>query len=659
MRVVATAGHVDHGKSSLVLALTGTDPDRFPEEKARGLTIDLGFAFTTLPSGEVVGFVDVPGHVRFVKNMLAGVGAVDVALLVVAADEGWKPQTVEHTQILDLLDIGHGMVALTKADAVDDDTLMLARLEIEERMPGWPVVAVDSISGRGVDEVRATLDAVLADAPRPRDIGRPRLWIDRAFAAKGAGTIVTGTLTGGTLARDDEVVVEPHGRRARVRAIESAHTALESVGPGNRVALNLGGIDHHEVARGDAVVRPEQWAVVDVVDVTLRVLPEQKFAKRSVVDAHVGSGEQQAQLQLLDDEGDVARLRLSSPAPLAPGDRLVLRSSGAQATVGGAVVLDVAPPRRASDAPARSRLSLSQRVLRGAAVVHAGRVRAPVGGATPEGCERVGAWLVAPEELERVRTRAAELARDGWPPITSVAAACGVEVAQLRAAIADAPVETVDDEPEAVELLRALAKEPFSPPSPAELGASPALVRALVRSGRLVDLDGVLFTAVALDEARRRIAAAVVDSGELTVAAARDVLQSTRKYVLPILARMDAEGVTRRRGEVRIPGPRATTVWTVGALSARRTVQTVGGSVFGGQQAAAFGLGESAPDAVRLAYAQREVETIVEHGTVEADAFRTRFGAPHVLPVAPGATVERTTAILALGTRPSDARFRE
>jgi selenocysteine-specific elongation factor len=424
-------------------------------------------------------------------------------------------------------------------------------------MPGWPVVAVDSISGRGVDEVRSTLDAVLADAPRPRDTGRPRLWIDRAFAAKGAGTIVTGTLIGGSLARDDDVVVEPNGRRARVRAIESAHTALDSVGPGNRVALNLGGIDHHEVARGDAVVRPDQWAVVDTVDVTLRVLPEQQFARRSVVDAHVGSGEQQAQLQLLNDEGALARLRLSSPAPLAPGDRLVLRSSGAQATVGGAVVLDVAPPRRASDAPARSRLPLSQRVLAGKPWCTPAEFARLSGGANPEGCERVGAWLVAPEELERVRTRAAELARDGWPPITSVAAACGVEVAQLRAAIADAPVETVDDEPEAIELLHALAKEPFSPPSPAELGASPALVRALVRSGRLVDLDGVLFTADALDEARRRIATAVVDGGELTVAGARDVLQSTRKYVLPILARMDAEGITRRRGEARVPGPRA------------------------------------------------------------------------------------------------------
>src|SRR5689334_15073424 len=215
MRVVATAGHVDHGKSTLVQALTGTDPDRFPEEKARGLTIDLGFAFCPLPSGLVVGFVDVPGHVRFVKNMLAGVGAVDVALLVIAANEGWMPQTEEHVQILDLLDIHHGMIALTKAALVDDDTLELARLEAEERLP-WPVVAVDSPTGHGVADVAATLDDVLRAAPPPRDTGRPRLWIDRVFAAKGAGTIVTGTLTGGALARDDEVVVEPGGKRARV-----------------------------------------------------------------------------------------------------------------------------------------------------------------------------------------------------------------------------------------------------------------------------------------------------------------------------------------------------------------------------------------------------------------------------------------------------------
>ena len=363
MRVVATAGHVDHGKSSLVLALTGTDPDRFPEEKARGLTIDLGFAFCTLPSGQVVGFVDVPGHVRFVKNMLAGVGAVDVALLVVAANEGWMPQTEEHMQILDLLDVRHGMVALSKADAVDGDTLELARLEVEERL-SWPVVVVDSLTGRGLEDVRTTLDAVLAAAPAPRDSGRPRLWVDRVFAAKGAGTIVTGTSTGGTLRRDDEVLIEPGGRRARVRRIESHHAQLDAVGPGARVALNLAGVDHHAVQRGDAVVRPGQWAVVDVVDARLRALPGHAFARRATVDVHVGSGEQRGALRVLDEEGAYARIRVTTPLPLAPGDRLVLRSSGAQATVGGAEVLDVAPARRTVDALTRAHLPLAARVSR-------------------------------------------------------------------------------------------------------------------------------------------------------------------------------------------------------------------------------------------------------------------------------------------------------
>ncbi len=218
VRTVATAGHVDHGKSSLVLALTGTDPDRFPEEKERGLTIDLGFAFTKLPSGEEVGFVDVPGHVRFIKNMLAGVGAVDVVMLVVAANEGWMPQSEEHLRILELLGVQHGLVCLTKADLVDDDTLELARLELDEHLArsvlaGAPVVVCDALSGRGLDDVRAGLDAVLAAAPEPVDRDRPRLWVDRVFAAKGAGTVVTGTLAGGSLRVDDEVEVGPRARR--------------------------------------------------------------------------------------------------------------------------------------------------------------------------------------------------------------------------------------------------------------------------------------------------------------------------------------------------------------------------------------------------------------------------------------------------------------
>jgi selenocysteine-specific elongation factor len=554
VRVVATAGHVDHGKSSLVLALTGTDPDRFPEEKARGLTIDLGFAFCTLPSGQVVGFVDVPGHVRFVKNMLAGVGAVDVALLVIAANEGWMPQTEEHAQILDLLDIRYGMIALTKAALVDDDTLELARLEAEERLP-WPVVVVDSPTGRGVAEVAATLDEVLRAAPPPRDIGRPRLWIDRVFAAKGAGTIVTGTLTGGVLGRDDEVVVEPGGKRARVRSIESHHEKLDRVEPGARVALNLAGVDHNDLHRGDAVVLPDQWAVVATIDVALRTLPGHTFPKRGVVDAHVGSGEQRARFRLLD--ADHARVSFTTPLPLAPGDRLVLRSSGRQATVGGGEVLDIAVARRTADALARARLPLAQRVLAARPwCTPAEFARLAGRPAGPNEAVAVGAWLVAPAELERVRARAAELHKDGYPPVTTVAAACGIEVAQLRAALGDETGESPLDDPRARELIDAIDAEPFAPALP----DNPALVRALVRAGALVDVDGVIFTARAFDDARTRIASAVVERGELTVADARDLLATTRKFILPILNRMDREGVTKRRGDVRVPGPRATMV---------------------------------------------------------------------------------------------------
>jgi len=294
MRVVATAGHVDHGKSTLVLALTGTDPDRFPEEKARGLTIDLGFAFCTLPSGQEVGFVDVPGHARFVKNMLAGVGAVDVAMLVVAANEGWKPQSEEHLRILDLLDVRHGVVALTKADTVDDETLELARLEVDERLAGTTladlaIVTCDGRSGRGLDDLRTALDAAIAAAPGARDDDRPRLWIDRVFAAKGAGTVVTGTLGGGALAVDDALVAG--GRPVRVRAIEQHGTASQRAGPGARVALNLAGVDHADRARGDVVVREGQWLAVDVVDGALTLLPGATIRRRSRLTAAVGSGE--------------------------------------------------------------------------------------------------------------------------------------------------------------------------------------------------------------------------------------------------------------------------------------------------------------------------------------------------------------------------------
>ena len=237
MHVVATAGHVDHGKSTLVLALTGMDPDRFAEEKARGLTIDLGFAWTTLPSGRRLAFVDVPGHVRFLKNMLAGVGGVDACMFVVAATEGWKPQSEEHLRILELLGVGHGLVVLTKVGLVDGETRELARLELEDMVAGTflegaEVAEVDVLAGEGVDGLRAALDRLLESTPPAVDRGRPRLWVDRVFAAKGSGTVVTGTLTGGPLAVDDDLVTSPGGRKVRVRGLQSLQEPLRHGGAG-------------------------------------------------------------------------------------------------------------------------------------------------------------------------------------------------------------------------------------------------------------------------------------------------------------------------------------------------------------------------------------------------------------------------------------------
>ena len=279
MHIVGTAGHVDHGKSTLVRALTGTDPDRLAEEKERGLTIDLGFAFCALPSGRQVSFVDVPGHIRFVKNMLAGVGAVDASLFVVAAPEGWKPQSAEHLAILELLGISHGVVVLSQIGLVDDELAELARLDVADHVEGTfledaRVIATDAIDGTGLDELRAALDDLCAATPTASDRERPRLWIDRSFAATGAGRIVTGTLAGGGVSAGDELQTAPGGRTARIRAIQTQGAAVERIGPGHRVALNLTGVDAGDLGRGIALVRPGQWHRTRSIDVELRVLDQ-------------------------------------------------------------------------------------------------------------------------------------------------------------------------------------------------------------------------------------------------------------------------------------------------------------------------------------------------------------------------------------------------
>ncbi|MCA1668416.1 MAG: selenocysteine-specific translation elongation factor [Thermomicrobia bacterium] len=355
--VVGTAGHVDHGKSTLVRALTGIDPDRLAEEKARAMTIDLGFAWLTLPSGQVVSIVDVPGHERFIKNMLAGVGGIDAALLIVAADEGPMPQTREHLAILDLLGIRRGLIVLTKADTVDEEFLELAAEATRDAVAGTtlkdaPLITTAATTGQGLDELKAALDALLADTPPRTPHGHPRLPVDRAFTISGFGTVVTGTLLDGTLAAGQEVELLPRGIRGRVRGLQTHQAKVSLALPGSRTAVNVSGVAVEDVHRGD-VLTPPGWLVpTHLLDVRLRMtVSAPALAQNDPVDLFIGASEVQGRATLLDaerldagDEGWV-QLRLAEPVAVVRGDRFILRRPSPSETIGGGTVVDSAPGR--------------------------------------------------------------------------------------------------------------------------------------------------------------------------------------------------------------------------------------------------------------------------------------------------------------------------
>jgi selenocysteine-specific elongation factor len=575
MRVVGTAGHVDHGKSSLVLALTGTDPDRWDEEKRRGLTIDLGFAHAALPSGEQISIVDVPGHVRFIRNMLAGAGAIDACLFVVAATEGWKPQSEEHLRILQLLGLRHGVVAMTKADLVDDEWRDLQVLEVMDHLAGTflaeaPIVPVSSRTGAGLDDLRRELDALVARTPAAADRDRPRLWVDRSFAAKGSGTVVTGTLAGGRLAVDDRVTVLPSGVEVRIRAIQSHGASVAAIGPGHRVALNLTGVDHHEVHRGNAVVRAAQWRPSPRIDASLDVLAslEHVVSRRGAYTVHLGAGEWPARVRILGPDSihpghsGLVRLHLASPLPVVAGDRFVLRESGRDETVGGGEVLDVAPRLPASRArPDRS----VDRIVAEHGWIDAAELEALTGARrTPD----VGRWVVHPSTL--ITGLTALMQR------VDAAGALGLDVASLdehdRALVprlegvrADggrllpaAAVDPVADHP----LIARQRAGGFAPPDVA-VGSGPrddvdkATLRELVRRGHLVEREGLLFHPEAIERAATAVARLLAAAPDgVTVSEAREALGITRKHAVPLLAELDARGITRRREDRRIAGPR-------------------------------------------------------------------------------------------------------
>ena len=568
MTVLATAGHVDHGKSTLIKTLTGVDPDRWAEERERGLTIDLGFAHLVTPAGHDVSFVDVPGHVRFIGNMLAGVGAIQGCLFVVDAREGWMPQSEEHLRVLDLLGVASGIVVVTKIDLVDDDHLELVRMELDDRvrdsfLRDAPVVAVSSHTGQGIAELVAVIDELVTTAPPAVDRQRPRLFVDRVFAAKGSGTVVTGTSADGVVNVGDTLIVGSDRHECRVRSIQTHGRTVDSIEPGHRVAFNITGVEHTDLVRGDVLTRRGDWHHTDRFDASLRVLDslDHPVSRRGAYTVHIGSADVPARLRVIGPEaiaaGDtgVVRLLLDTSLPLLPGDRFVLRESGRQETVGGGEVLDVDPITAVSRArPDRS----LDRVVAERGWVDADVLRRLTGvERTPD----VGRWVVDPALLDRER-RELLAAVDG-------AGATGLDLGSLddrrRAVLSIVPELVTEGDrvrrPGTTDpllshpIIEALRAQGCAPDSPE--GIEPGDLRRLVRAGSLFERDGIWFHVDAIELARQVARRLLTDRPEgFSMSQFRDALGVTRKHAVPLATELDSRGITRRRDDVRIAGPR-------------------------------------------------------------------------------------------------------
>ena len=609
MHVIGTAGHVDHGKSTLVERLTGIDPDRFEEEKRRGLTIDLGFAWLTLPSGNEIGIIDVPGHERFIRNMLAGAGGTTICLFVVAANEGWKPQSAEHLAILDTLGADRGVVALTKADLVDPDTLELTRLDVTERigrssLAGAPIVACSAHSGAGLEDLVAALDRLVSDATPPVDRGRPRLWVDRVFTVAGAGTVVTGTLGGGSLAVGDDVEIAPEGRRARIRTIQSHKRSAETIAPGNRTALNLAGLDREGARRGDAIVVHGEWHPTRRIHALVRVLDPDlsgqahELREKGAHLLYVGTAETPVQVKLVGADriepgaSGYAELNLREPLPLMRGDRFVLRDVGRVLTFGGGIVLDPRPslvrndPRLTAYLTSISDVDPStalERLVEAEGTIPLREALLRSGADRPaDGSRALGSSLVSEAYLRELSERAITGVRRYHQehPLRKgmdreeLRAELGVEeltafddlVHAIPGLVSDGPVVRMQDhvvafdgsqQDERVRLLETLEADGLNPPAADGLQIDPALLRALADAGEIVRVDGFYLTAKQIEEIKKIVVSFIRERGPATVAQLRDAMQTSRKYAVPICEWLDQQGITRRDGNDRVLGPRA------------------------------------------------------------------------------------------------------
>ncbi|MEV6303009.1 selenocysteine-specific translation elongation factor [Actinoplanes sp. NPDC051861] len=577
MHVVATAGHVDHGKSTLVRALTGMEPDRWAEERRRGMTIDLGFAWTTLSSGSTVAFVDVPGHESFVPTMLAGVGPAPAVLIVVAADEGWKPQSAEHLAALDALGVRHGLLVVTRSDLADPGpATAAASAEIAATSLGSvEAVTVSGVTGAGLDSLRSALDRLVGGLPAPDTGAAVRLWIDRAFTIRGAGTVVTGTLGAGRLYVGDELALT-RGSLVRVRGLQVLGETVSSVTAVARVAVNLRGVDRDAVGRGAALLTPDRFELTELMDV--RVHGEPVAALPATLTLHIGSTAVPVRVRPLGP--DTARLRLSRPLPLRIGDCALLRDPGRHSVVGGVTVLDVAPPaltRRGAAAARAADLSAMdgvpdlageltrRRLIRRSDLRRMGVPDDPDLRGPATGIPVVGEWVVDPGYWASLQERlAAEVSRHAVehplePGIASEALRHLLDLPDralvealvrppliVRAGRISTGVPGVP--PELTEAVRtALGDQYFVAPEVdrlAELGLGARQIGAAVRAGLVTQIaPNVLLPPDAPDRAVSILAEL---PQPFTLSEARRALDTTRRVAVPLLELLDRRGVTQR-----------------------------------------------------------------------------------------------------------------
>nr|WP_147104929.1 selenocysteine-specific translation elongation factor [Nesterenkonia populi] len=585
MFVMATAGHVDHGKSTLVRALTGTEPDRWDEEHRRGLTIDLGFAATALPSGRVVSFVDVPGHERFLGNMLSGLGPAPMVCFVVAADEGWQPQSSDHRDAIAALGIETGLIVITRTDRASDqvpEVLEQARHELSRTGLGAaPAAAVSAATGAGMDQLRRTLDSVLAAAPRPQVDAPVRTWVDRAFSLRGAGTVVTGTLAAGRLHREQRLHLfgEQVDETVVIRGLQAQGADVEILEAAHRAAINLRGTVAEQIGRGDVLLSPGDWHLTRTIDVRHTTGEDFSNAPQSVT-VHIGTAAVAARCRRFDDHH--ARLTLTRPVPAQIGDRLLLRTSGSRTVLAGAQVLDVVPPslsRRGDGRRRATRLAsmpaagdLRDEVLRRTAVTADSlrRMGIQVPDALPPQVRRIDDWLLDAEQVTRWGQQLRDAVenhtqRDALSAGLSKGAAVDLlalpDSALLTPLILEAGLHqaagrittgsgrrTLGPAEKSTALLeRELNEYPFRAPEAqrlSELGLGERELAAAERHARLLRLaDGVVLLPSSPARAMRELAAL---EQPFTMSAARQALGTTRRVAVPLLEHLDSLGWTRR-----------------------------------------------------------------------------------------------------------------